>query len=159
MQQDVNDGKNHPYKDNATHNPNPFQHRVDYKYDDPILLQIAERQKELGWSDYMLAKMTGVPEATTRSARRNNNTPSMRNLVKYAIGMKLPPYAFFPKSAGILENIPAIDRRMMEWWYNLSSEEKAVFDKAVNFHQPKNLYEEQDIKPERKKRTNRKKEN
>ena len=144
MHKDGMENDNSKKKRRVTPNENPFQHKVDYKYDNPTLLAIAKRQQELGWSDYKLAQASGVPEATTRSARRNNNTPTIRNLVKYAIGLKLPPYAFFPQSAGILENIPAVDRRMMEWWYGLSPEEKMVFDRAVNFYRPDNLYEEQD---------------
>lgn len=133
MHEDGMDKDSSKKKRRVTPNENPFQHKVDYKYDNPTLLAIAKRQQELGWSDYKLAQASGVPEATTRSARRNNNTPTMRNLVKYAIGLKLPPYAFFPKSAGILENIPPIDRRMMEWWYGLSPEEKKGFRQGCKF--------------------------
>ena len=60
MHKDGMENDNSKKKRRVTPNENPFQHKVDYKYDNPTLLAIAKRQQELGWSDYKCDKFIKV---------------------------------------------------------------------------------------------------
>lgn len=96
-----------------------------------IMNQIAERINELrikkGWSQYNLAKATGISENTVYGWTRNNVTPSLKNVEAICEAMGITVAQFFcGNCAEILDNE---ERKLLNEWFLLSDIEKqSIFD-------------------------------
>ena len=93
--------------------------------------KIVERINQLrikkGWSQYNLAKATGISENTVYGWTRNNVTPSLKNVEAICDAMGFTTAYFF--CGGHSESLGEEERQLLDEWFLLSDIEKqAIFD-------------------------------
>jgi len=88
-----------------------------------ILERIKELKEERGWSNYRLAKESGISEGSLNNLFRLNNQPTMPTLEAICAGFGMSLGQFFAIGE---ESFPldAEQREMLEVWNTLNKEQK-----------------------------------
>ncbi len=80
---------------------------------------------ERGWSEYKLAKMSGLSEATVSNAYRRNTTPSIPTLEHICSGFGITLSQFFCEE-DMVELTPELHRLFDGWLFLTSKQKNAV---------------------------------
>ena len=90
-----------------------------------ILEQIKKLRDERGWSNYKLAKMSGISENSLNNLFRRNNLPTIPTLESICKGFCITLSQFFAEHG---EPIPLDDkqREMLMTWDALTEDQKVT---------------------------------
>ena len=83
-----------------------------------------------GWSQYELAKKSGVPQTTVNSIFKYERIPSIPTLEGFCKAFGLTMSEFFAEGDG-LYGLKAEDIQMLNKWNELNDEQKAILLKLI----------------------------
>ena len=96
-----------------------------------VLKRLRRLMNDRGWSDYMLAKKSGVHESTVYSMFKKGNTPTVPTLQNFCKGLGITMAEFF--SDGETPNSLSMEQiRMFEKWSELSDEQQELLMKLID---------------------------
>jgi transcriptional regulator with XRE-family HTH domain len=88
-----------------------------------VLRRIRELQKMRGWSNYRLAKESGVSEGSLNNLFRLKNSPTIPTLEALCKGMNITLAQFFAESGEAASLTPA-QAEMLDGWNKLTKEQQ-----------------------------------
>lgn len=88
-----------------------------------ILKAITEQRSARNWTEYQLAKKSGLPQTTISSWYRKNLTPSIGSIEKICKAFNMTLSQFFAESDESVE-LTGEQRRLLEKWNTLSPEQR-----------------------------------
>ena len=89
-----------------------------------VLLRLAELKNQYGWSDYRIAKESGLSPNTVSNIYRRNNVPSMTTLEALCDAFGISMAQFFADN-DMIEVTPEI-KDLVERWFALTEEQKSA---------------------------------
>ena len=91
-----------------------------------VLGLIRKNREARGWTEYQLAKRSGLPQSTISSWYQKGMTPSFSSLEKICDAFGLTLSQFFADGEALLALTPG-QRGMLEKWLRLSPAQRALF--------------------------------
>ena len=88
-----------------------------------ILSKIERLRKERGWSEYELAKRSGIPQTTLSSQHRRNHMPTIMTLEALCKAFGITMSQFFADS-NVPVDLTDEQREMLEKWQALDDNQK-----------------------------------
>jgi transcriptional regulator with XRE-family HTH domain len=88
-----------------------------------ILRRIHDLQELRGWSNYRLAKESGIPEGTLNNLFRLKNVPTFSTLEALCKGMNITLAQFFTENGEAVHLTPT-QNEMLDIWNKLSKEQQ-----------------------------------
>jgi transcriptional regulator with XRE-family HTH domain len=88
-----------------------------------IVAKITKLRKERGWSEYELAKRSGVPQATLSSHHRQNYLPTIPTLEAICEAFGMTMSQFFA-DGNLPVDLTDAQRQMLEKWNALDESQK-----------------------------------
>lgn len=95
-----------------------------------ILDRLQRILKEKGWSEYRLAKESGLSESTIANIFRRNTIPSIPTLESICEGFNITLSQFFADGAEMVELTPEL-KALFDEWVLLTPEQKEATLKIV----------------------------
>lgn len=90
-----------------------------------ILGEITRLRQERGWTEYELAKRSGLPQSTISGWYRNRQTPTIQSLEKICKGLGITLSQFLDEGDAPI-SLTAEQREMLDHWSALEDEQKKV---------------------------------
>ena len=90
-----------------------------------ILTVITKLRQDRGWSEYMLAERTGLPQSTISSWYRKNAMPNLSSLDKICQAFGITLSQLLAKEGEAVDLTPS-QRKLLEVWSTLSDEQQAA---------------------------------
>ena len=91
--------------------------------------RIRQLLKAQGWSQYKLAKMSGLSESTIANLFKRNTVPSISTLEQICSGFGMTLSQFFAESE-MVEMTPDL-KELFDNWRNLTREQKAAVSQMI----------------------------
>jgi transcriptional regulator with XRE-family HTH domain len=88
-----------------------------------VLGKIERMRKERGWSEYELAKRSGIPQTTLSSQHRKNHMPTIPTLEAICKAFGITMSQFFADSNVPVE-LTEEQKEMLEKWNTLDDDKK-----------------------------------
>ncbi|MGE4214170.1 MAG: helix-turn-helix domain-containing protein [Anaerotignaceae bacterium] len=95
-----------------------------------VLNKIKRLMKEHDFSEYQLAKLSGVPQTTINSLFRKGNLPTIPTLENICSAFGISLAQFFADGAKISELTPE-QVKMFEQWSDLTAEQKQILFQLI----------------------------
>jgi len=93
-----------------------------------ILNKIKLERLNRNWSEYTLAKNSGIPQSTISSWYRKNMQPSVASIEKICIGFGISLSDFFENSGPISrEHLTEEESLLYEYWSRLTPRQRRAF--------------------------------
>jgi transcriptional regulator with XRE-family HTH domain len=108
-----------------------------------VLGRIDELMRRNGWSEYKLAKVSGVPQSTINSLYRKNNLPTIPTLENLCKAFDITLSEFFADGKNIA-SLTHEQRVMFEKWKDLPNEQKELLMRLIDCLS-RNVYEKHRI--------------
>lgn len=97
-----------------------------------ILNEIERLRQKRGWSEYELAKNTGLPQSTISTWYAKNQTPTIQSLDKLCKGLGITLSQFFAEGDAPISLTPQ-QREMLDNWSALTpTQQKIISDLLKN---------------------------
>ena len=90
-----------------------------------VLERIAKLRDERGWSNYKLAKATGISQTTIGHMFTRNTQPSIATLEAICNGLGVTLSQFFSDESGLVA-LDTEQRELLEQWGVMSKEQKTA---------------------------------
>ncbi len=90
-----------------------------------VLDEITRLRLERGWSEYELAKNSGLSQSTISTWYRKGQTPTIQTLDKVCKGFGITLSQFFAES-GTAISLTAEQKEMLDSWSALTSQQKQI---------------------------------
>lgn len=94
------------------------------------LSKIRTLMDQYGYSEYQLAKISGVPQSTINSLFRNGNQPTLYTLERLCKAFDITLSEFFDDGSRV-EGLTAEQRQMLEKWSSLTPQQKDFLTKLI----------------------------
>ena len=93
-----------------------------------ILSEITRLRLERGWTEYDLAKNSGITQSTISSWYRKKQTPTIQSLNRICIGLGITLSQFFDDGSGAV-SLTEDQHSMLKCWSSLTPKQrKALLD-------------------------------
>jgi len=90
-----------------------------------VLARIVQLRDERGWSNYKLAKKTGISQTTIGHMFTRNTQPSIATLESICEGFGITLSQFFSDGSGMV-SLDDEQRELLSAWSTLSKEQKST---------------------------------
>lgn len=91
-----------------------------------VLKEITRLRTERNWSEYELAKHSGMTQSTISNWYRKNQVPTIASLEKICIGFGITLSQFFSEGEDAVSLTPE-QREMLDRWSSLTEEQRQLF--------------------------------
>lgn len=91
--------------------------------------RIRKLMAERNWSEYRLAKESGLSQSTVANIFNRNTSPSIATLEAICGGLGLSLSQFFAE--GDLVELTQEQRKMFDAWHSLSADQKSALDHLI----------------------------
>jgi len=91
-----------------------------------ILREITRLRLERGWTEYELAKFSGVSQSTISTWYRKNQTPTIQTLDKICKGLGITLSQFFAEGADPV-SLTGKQQEMLDKWSSLTEKQQELF--------------------------------
>ena len=100
-----------------------------------ILGRIEKERMKRGWTMYLLAKNSGLPQSTLATWYRSNMQPSVASIEKICDGLGITLSQFFTEDEDPLEHsLSESQKKLFEDWAKLTvSQQKAIYGIIAEF--------------------------
>lgn len=98
-----------------------------------ILEEISRLRKARNWSEYDLAKHSGIPQSTISTWYRKNQIPTVKSLEKICNGVGITMSQFFAEGDDLISLLPK-QREMLDNWASLSEKQQELFLELFKKH-------------------------
>lgn len=88
-----------------------------------VLGEITKLRIQRGWTEYELAKNSGVPQSTISSWYRKNQMPTIQNLHKICVGLGVTLSQFFAEDSDAAP-LSRQQREVLEAWSALNERQR-----------------------------------
>ena len=88
-----------------------------------VLKRIVELRNKRSWTEYELAKNSGLPQSTISSWYRNNMLPSLTSLEKICNGFSITLSAFFCEAEDVIDLTPS-QKKLLDQYNSLTKSQK-----------------------------------
>lgn len=93
------------------------------------IARIKELMKERGWTDYRLAKESGLSQSTISNMFNRSTAPSIQTLQSICDGLGITLSQFFAE--GEMVSLSDEQKELFDQWVLLSSEQKEAIQKLI----------------------------
>lgn len=83
--------------------------------DNEVITRLKELQDSFGWSDYQLAKRSGIPQGTISNIYKRNNIPTISTLSAICKGFGITMAQFFSGDNEIIDLTPEMSKLFHNW--------------------------------------------
>lgn len=91
-----------------------------------VLGKIIRLRLERGWSEYDLAKHSGLPQSTISTWYRKNQTPTIQSLSKLCKGLGITLSQFFA-DGGDAMSLTSEQKEMLDNWSTITPQQQQLF--------------------------------
>ncbi|WP_074782983.1 helix-turn-helix domain-containing protein [Sharpea azabuensis] len=90
-----------------------------------ILVAITTYREDRGWTEYQLAKHSGLPQSTISSWYRKNTVPTIPSLEKKCVAFSITLSQLFAEGDTTV-SLTESQKKLLNRWARLSEEQQAV---------------------------------
>ena len=97
-----------------------------------VLEKIKKIKTERGWSDYQLAKESGLPYSTVTSWYKNNITPSVSSLEHICNAFGITLSQFFLEKDATITKLSAEQSKVLSLWNKMTEEQQSKLSSFID---------------------------
>lgn len=96
-----------------------------------ILTEIARQREARGWTEYLLAERSGLPQSTISSWYRKNMIPTVPSLEKICDAFGITMSQLFAGDGDVIM-LTQSQRKLLDRWSRLSDEQQSIVFQLID---------------------------